>query len=76
MPLGRTCAKRVRISVRCVLDARAALITVSTGVLGHERIRFAPALPEWKRDAIAGLPMGSCNKIALGFAQFIEVLAR
>src|SRR4029077_4507571 len=33
--------------------ARAAIVTVSTGVLGTERIRFEPALPPRQRDAIA-----------------------
>jgi len=54
---------------RGVLDARVVILTVSTGVLAGEVIRFAPALPEWKRDAIAGFPMGSCNKVAFGFTR-------
>ncbi len=54
---------------RGVLDARAVLLTVSTGVLGGDVIRFDPALPEWKRDAIAAFPMGSCNKVAFGFTR-------
>src|SRR5262245_36800198 len=49
---------------RGVLEARAALVTVSTGVLGGGAIRFDPELPAWKRDAIAAFPMGSCNKLA------------
>jgi monoamine oxidase len=54
---------------RGVLEARAALLTVSTGVLAGEAIRFDPPLPEWKRDAIAAFPMGSCNKVAFGFTR-------
>lgn len=50
-----------------VIDARAALITVSTGVLAEGRPRFEPALPGWKQRAIADLPMGHCNKLALAF---------
>ncbi len=49
------------------LAARAAIVTVPVGVLAAEVLRFDPPLPGWKRDAIADLPMGSCNKIALGF---------
>lgn len=49
------------------LPARTAIVTVSTSVLAAEVVRFDPALPDWKRNAIADLPMGSCNKIALGF---------
>ncbi|MGH6894494.1 MAG: flavin monoamine oxidase family protein [Dongiaceae bacterium] len=51
------------------IEARAVIITVSTGVLAGEIIRFDPSLPEWKRQAIANLPMGNCNKVALGFTR-------
>jgi monoamine oxidase len=47
--------------------ARRALITVSTGVLGAGDIRFDPILPEWKLAAIAGLPLGTHNRIGLMF---------
>lgn len=47
--------------------ARCALITVSTGVLGAGDIRFAPNLPDWKMEAIAGLPMGTHNRVGLMF---------
>jgi monoamine oxidase len=49
------------------IEARSAIITVSTGVLAREAIRFSPSLPDWKRQAISDLPMGSCNKVVLGF---------
>jgi monoamine oxidase len=52
---------------RGTLEARAAIIAVSTGVLASGIIRFAPSLPDWKRQAIDDLPLGSCNKVALGF---------
>ncbi|HET6620470.1 MAG TPA: NAD(P)/FAD-dependent oxidoreductase [Dongiaceae bacterium] len=52
---------------RGTLEARCAIVAVSTGVLAGETIRFTPSLPGWKLDAIDGLPMGSCNKVALGF---------
>ena len=54
---------------RGVLEARAAIIAVSTGVLAADVIRFAPSLPDWKRRAIADLPLGNCNKVALGFTR-------
>ncbi len=47
--------------------ARRALITVSTGVLGAGDIRFDPAQPDWKLAAIAGLPLGTHNRIGLLF---------
>ncbi len=53
------------------LEARAAIVTVSVGVLGGGAIAFDPPLPDWKRSAIDGLTMGSCNKIVLGFDENI-----
>ncbi len=52
---------------RGTLKARCALCTVSTGILGANRIRFAPTLPDWKLAAVAGLPMGTLNKVCLHF---------
>lgn len=49
------------------LQAKAVVVTVSTGVLAAERIAFSPPLPAAKRDAIAGLPMGLLNKVAFDF---------
>ena len=53
-------------TARGTITARAVVVTVSTSVLAS-RIRFTPALPAWKRDAIAGLPLGMANKVALAF---------
>ncbi len=50
---------------RGTIVARAAVVTVSTAVLAAGRMQFTPALPSWKRDAIAGLPLGMANKVAL-----------
>ena len=50
---------------RGTITARAVIITVSTAVLASGRIRFSPELPSWKRDAVAGLPLGMANKVAL-----------
>ncbi len=54
---------------RGTIAARAAIIAASTGVLANEVIRFDPSLPVWKREAIADLPLGSCNKVALRFTR-------
>ena len=59
-------ARGIRVeTVKGTLEARCAILTVSTGVLRSGALGFAPALPRWKEDAIAALPMGSCNKVAL-----------
>jgi monoamine oxidase len=47
--------------------ARRVLVTVSTGILGAGDIRFDPILPAWKQAAIAGLPLGTHNRIGLLF---------
>ncbi|HWA48637.1 MAG TPA: NAD(P)/FAD-dependent oxidoreductase [Dongiaceae bacterium] len=49
------------------LLARTVVLAISTGVLAAEQIRFSSSLPDWKLQAINDLPMGSCNKVALGF---------
>jgi len=54
---------------RGTIEARTAIVTVSTGVLAAEVIRFTPSLPDWKQQAVADLPLGSCNKVALGFTR-------
>lgn len=54
-------------SLKGTIHGRAALVTVSTGVLGAGDIDFHPRLPDWKLDAINGLPCGTENKICLHF---------
>jgi monoamine oxidase len=54
-------------TVQGTIRARRVLITVSTGVLGTGDIRFHPDLPAWKMEAIAGVPMGTHNRIGLMF---------
>ncbi|MBY0277889.1 FAD-dependent oxidoreductase [Candidatus Binatia bacterium] len=44
-----------------------AIVTVPLGVLKADTIRFAPALPQRKRDAIARLDMGNFEKVVLRF---------
>ena len=47
------------------LRARAAIVTVSTGVLASGAIRFEPELPTATAEAIAHLPMGLLSKVGL-----------
>ena len=51
------------------LAARAAVVTASTGVLGSGAIGFDRPLPPDVLDAIAGLPLGTVDKIGLAFAR-------
>lgn len=47
------------------VNARAAIITVSTGVLASGAITFEPALPDPVRAAIAGLPLGVLEHVGV-----------
>lgn len=49
------------------LTADHAIVTVPTSVLARGGIRFRPALPERYEAAIANMPLGGANKIALAF---------
>jgi len=49
------------------LNARAAIVTASTGVLGAGKIRFEPELPRRYGDAIAKLTMGHYEQVGLEF---------
>jgi len=49
------------------IRVRHALVTVSTGILAAGDIRFTPDLPDWKHEAIAGLPLGNHNRICLAY---------
>ncbi len=46
------------------IRTRTAILTVSTGVLASEMIRFTPALSNAKHRAIGAIPMGYAGKIA------------
>ena len=47
------------------IEARACIVTVSTGVLAGGSIAFDPPLPGSVGDCLAGLPMGLAVKVAL-----------
>ncbi|WP_374642769.1 flavin monoamine oxidase family protein [Tabrizicola sp.] len=47
------------------IRAKAAIVTVSTGVLAFEEIAFTPDLPDGHLEAIFDLPMGLLTKIPL-----------
>jgi len=50
---------------RGFIKARAAIVTVSTGVLAAGKIKFMPELPKRQLDAIAKLSLGSYDHVAL-----------
>jgi len=49
------------------VTSRTVIVTVSTGVLAADRIRFEPGLPDATRSAISALPMGRLAKVAIQF---------
>lgn len=49
------------------ISAKACIVTVSTGVLGAEKIKFTPPLSVDKQQAIQDVPMGLLVKIPLLF---------
>lgn len=49
------------------LNGRTTLLTVSTGILASGEIEFDPGLPDWKIDAVLGLPTGTLNKVCIHF---------
>lgn len=49
------------------IKAAACLITVSTGVLAANKIRFTPDLPDWKQQAVHDIPMGLLMKVPMLF---------
>ncbi len=57
--------KTIKGSVR----ARCLISTVSNGILAAQDIHFEPRLPDWKMEAIQGVPMGAENKIGVHFTK-------
>jgi len=49
------------------IHADKVILTVSNGILSGREIEFSPALPDWKLEAIEGLPLGSHTRIAVMF---------
>jgi monoamine oxidase len=47
------------------LRAKKVIVTVSTDILSGGYIDFDPALPDWKQEAAAALPLGNHNRICL-----------
>lgn len=56
-------------TVKGAIRGRCLLSTVSNGVLAAQQIHFAPRLPDWKMEAIHGVPMGTENKIGIHFTK-------
>lgn len=54
-------------TARGTLRARAVIVTLSTNVLARGRVAFDPPLPSWKGAALAAIPVGEANKVALAF---------
>jgi monoamine oxidase len=51
------------------IHADKVILTVSNGILANRDIEFSPALPDWKLDAVDGIPLGSHTRVALMFDQ-------
>jgi len=58
-------------TIKGSLRARCLISTVSNGVLAAQHIHFKPRLPDWKMEAIQGVPMGAENKIGVHFTKDI-----
>ena len=46
------------------VNARAALVTVSTRIVQDDVIEFSPSLPDWKRQAYGAITLGNANKVS------------
>jgi monoamine oxidase len=63
---------RIKVTTSAgTIIARAAILTVSVGVLAAERIKFTPALPVEKQKAIDDIDMAVMNYIGLLFSEDI-----
>jgi monoamine oxidase len=59
---------RLRLdTVKGSVHADKVILTVSNGILSGRDIEFTPALPDWKLNAIEGLPLGSHTRTAVMF---------
>ena len=58
--------KALRLSTpKGELRAKKVIVTASTEILSGGHIGFEPALPDWKQEAAAALPLGNHNRICL-----------
>jgi monoamine oxidase len=67
-PVQRMTSTRNSVEIETArgrIVARAAIVTVSTGVLAADKIKFMPDLPKRHVDAIAKLSLGSYDHVAL-----------
>ncbi len=51
------------------ISAKTAILTVSTGVLAADKIKFTPALPVKKQESFQYISMGTYNNVALQFSK-------
>ncbi len=51
------------------INSKAAILTVSTGILGVEKIKFTPTLPVKKQESFQYIPMGTYNNATLQFSK-------
>src|SRR6185436_15092682 len=68
MPVARLQSLRNGVEIETArgrINARAAIVTVSTGVLEAGKVKFVPDLPKRHTDAIAKLSLGSYDHVAL-----------
>jgi monoamine oxidase len=56
-------------TIKGLIRARCLISTVSNGILAAQHIHFKPQLPDWKMEAIQGVPMGAENKIGIHFTK-------
>ena len=56
-------------TARGKLKSKVVIITVSTGALASDQIKFVPKLPEEKRESFNEISMGAYDHIALHFSQ-------
>ena len=67
-PVQRITSTRNSVEIETTrgrIVARAAIVTVSSGVLAADKIKFTPDLPKRQVDAIAKLSLGSYDHVAL-----------
>jgi len=51
------------------INGKAVILTVSTGVLAADKIKFTPALPVKKQESFHTISMGTYNNVALQFSK-------